>query len=162
MAINLSSSIWEILIKANTHLDDDSNNSYTYIALMMCPTLIFIYTNSFNSHNTPVMSLQKKKLRDKELKESALIHIASKWQSQDSTPCSQDPESMLLMPLSKIHIPPHHSEEGPSRRDDPWLEGHNIFWLAPEGNPWTPPQGWMESTLEQKAYEGSRTLLGIF
>lgn len=69
---------------------------------MMCQTLIFLYINSFNYYNTPKMPVhtqkkkrKKKKLRYKELKECALIHTASKQQSQDSTPSIQDPESKI-------------------------------------------------------------------
>lgn len=112
-----------------------------------------------------MMSLQKRRLRYKEPKEPALIHAASKRQSQESTAGSQDPEPMLLKPLDKIQLlsySPHHSEKSPSGRDDPWFEGHIIFQLTPEGDPWTPSQGRMESTLEPRAHEGSRTPLGIF
>ena len=138
MAINLSSSIREILIMINTHLDGNNDNSYPHIALMMCQKLTLIYMNSLNSHNTPMMSLQKRRLRYKEPKEPALIHTASKRQSQESTAGSQDPEPMLLKPLDKIQLlsySPHHSEKSPSGRDDPWFEGHIIFQLTPEGDP---------------------------
>ena len=44
MAIDLSSSTWEIQIKPATHLDDDDNNDYTHIALLMCPLSHLILT----------------------------------------------------------------------------------------------------------------------
>lgn len=84
-----------------------------------------------------MMSLQKK-LKYKELKEFALVHTASKRQSQDLTTDSQDPESMLLTSLRKIQVlsySSHHSEKGPSGRDDPWCKGHIIFQFTPEGDP---------------------------
>lgn len=118
-------------------MDGNNKNSYTYIALVMCQTLIFIYINPFNFHNTPMMSFLKK-LKYTKLKEFALIHKASKRQSQDSTTGSQDPASMLLMSLSKIELlsySPYHSEKGPSGRDDPWFEGHIMFQLMPENDP---------------------------
>lgn len=68
---------------------------------MMCQTLIFIYINSFSFHNTPMMPVQKKKLRSKEFKECVQIHTASKQQSQDLTPGSQDPESKILWHSTK-------------------------------------------------------------
>lgn len=93
---------------------------------MMCHTLVFIYLKSFNSHNTAMMSLQKKKPRYKELKEFVLIHTTSMWQNQDSAPESHTPVSMTLIPLNKIQLTIFSP---PLKKRSKW-KGWSLVWRA--------------------------------